>query len=282
MPRLGLSLGLSAWRPASAASPPAAALPEDGLQVRYEFQGDNAAQVFTDAGTTPVVSDGDAIYRVADIGGSSVHLNQATAGSRPVWRTSTGPNSDVNGVECSATQFMRATAGFVSPITTTYYFVGQVTNADDSVIFSRGFTSSPSSVQEYLYWNGSTGTASDSLKIYRGGTKTLTATLTTWPVGTWGVIAVVIDGTPASGSRILRIYRDGVLVREETNGTWTVSSSFNATLNLNTLSGTGGQTFGGAIKMLAFAAYDVAHDAETVAAAQSYYAQTLGVPEPPE
>lgn len=279
--RLGLSLGLTSYRAAPAVAPPAAALPETGLQVRYEFQGDYAAQVYTDAGTTPVASSGDLVYRVDDLGGSSVHLNQATSGSRPVWRTNLGPGSNKNGLECSATQFMRASAGFVSPITTTYYFVGLVTNADDSVLFSRGFTSLPSSVQEYLYWNGSTGTAPDSLKIYRGGTKTLTATLSTWPVGTWGVIAVVIDGTPASGSRILRIYRDGVLTREETNGTWSVSTSFDATLNLNTLSGTGGQTFGGAIKVLAFAAYSVAHDATTVADVQTYYADTLGVPAPP-
>lgn len=47
----------------------------------------DANYMFTDAGTTKVSSDGDAIYQVNDKSGNNNHATQSTAGSRPLYKT---------------------------------------------------------------------------------------------------------------------------------------------------------------------------------------------------
>lgn len=46
----------------------------------------DATTLFTDAGTTPVSSDGDAIYQVNDKSGNSNNATQATSGNRPLYK----------------------------------------------------------------------------------------------------------------------------------------------------------------------------------------------------
>jgi hypothetical protein len=263
---------------ARSVSPP---LPTTGLQGRWEFQGAYAAQSFTDAGSTPVASSGDLVYQVNDLSGGGTHLIQATSGARPVWRTNLGPGGDKNGLEFSASQYIRSTAQIVSsnsPCTTTYYLAIYITPGADSVCFARSV--STAAATEYLYYTAA-GTAGDALRIDRGGAANLTGVLAQWPVSTTGVVAVVIDGTPASGSRIRRIYRDGVERNAHTTGTWAVSASLTASVMLNTYSGTGAGTYSGTIKVLGLLVYSVAHSVSEVAAVQRYFAATLGVAAPP-
>ena len=51
----------------------------------YDFS--DANYLFTDAGSTKVSSDGDAIYQANDKSGNGYHLVQATAGYRPLYKT---------------------------------------------------------------------------------------------------------------------------------------------------------------------------------------------------
>jgi hypothetical protein len=56
-----------------------------GLQLWIDFS--DASTLFTDAGTTPVSSDGDAIYQANDKSGNSRHLTQVTLANRPLYKT---------------------------------------------------------------------------------------------------------------------------------------------------------------------------------------------------
>lgn len=53
-----------------------------GLLAWWDFT--DPAVLFTDAGTTPVASDGDLIYQANDKSGNGYHLTQPTSGKRPV------------------------------------------------------------------------------------------------------------------------------------------------------------------------------------------------------
>lgn len=55
-----------------------------GLQAWYDFA--DAATLFTDAGTTPVASDGDAIYQANDKSGNTRNAVQASSGARPLYK----------------------------------------------------------------------------------------------------------------------------------------------------------------------------------------------------
>jgi hypothetical protein len=48
------------------------------------------AKLYTDAGTTLVSADGQAVYQANDKSGNANHLIQATLGSRPLYRTGSG------------------------------------------------------------------------------------------------------------------------------------------------------------------------------------------------
>lgn len=58
-----------------------------GLVAWYDFS--DASLLFTDAGTTPVSADGDAIYQANDKSGNGYHISQAAAGNRPLYKVAT-------------------------------------------------------------------------------------------------------------------------------------------------------------------------------------------------
>lgn len=64
----------AAWTPASLAS------------LKFDIGGWNPATLYTDAGTTPVASDGDLVYQANDYV-SGLHVSQASSGNRPVYKT---------------------------------------------------------------------------------------------------------------------------------------------------------------------------------------------------
>lgn len=55
-----------------------------GLQLWIDFS--DPTTLFTDAGTTPVASDGDLIYQANDKSGNAFHLAQTTEDNRPVYK----------------------------------------------------------------------------------------------------------------------------------------------------------------------------------------------------
>ena len=67
--------GAAPWTPASIT----------GLKLWIDFS--DADTLFTDAGTTKVSADGDAIYQANDKSGNSFNFTQATLGSRPLYKT---------------------------------------------------------------------------------------------------------------------------------------------------------------------------------------------------
>jgi hypothetical protein len=64
-----------AWTPTSVS----------GCQMWLDFS--DATKLFTDAGTTPVSSDGDAIYQANDKSGNNRHALQSSSALRPLYKT---------------------------------------------------------------------------------------------------------------------------------------------------------------------------------------------------
>jgi hypothetical protein len=58
----------------------------------------DATKLYTDAGTTLVSADGQAVYRAADKSGNSRHVEQTTLGARPLYKTS-GPHLLFDGTD---------------------------------------------------------------------------------------------------------------------------------------------------------------------------------------
>lgn len=80
----GLRLGLSLTGGAASFSPAS-------LSPSAWYDPSDLSTLFQDsAGTTPVTADGDPVGKMLDKSGNGNHLTQATAGSRPLYKTSGG------------------------------------------------------------------------------------------------------------------------------------------------------------------------------------------------
>ncbi|GGO88995.1 hypothetical protein GCM10011348_45710 [Marinobacterium nitratireducens] len=74
--------GNSAWSNSDSAT--VFQLSDVTLYAEYDAN----AGVYTDSGTTPVASDGDAVGQVQDQTGNGRHITQTTPSAKPVWKTS--------------------------------------------------------------------------------------------------------------------------------------------------------------------------------------------------
>ncbi len=78
------------------AAPAGAWTPTDlGATLKGWWDFSDASTLFTDAGTTPVSADGQAIYQANDKSGSNLHLTQATAANRPLYKTAVANGQSV-------------------------------------------------------------------------------------------------------------------------------------------------------------------------------------------
>ena len=66
---------------------PAPFVPTDIAGIKLWIDFSDADTLFTDAGSTKVSSDGDAIYRANDKSGNDYHYSQTTSGNRPLYKT---------------------------------------------------------------------------------------------------------------------------------------------------------------------------------------------------
>ena len=107
-----------------------------GLQLWLDFS--DADTLFTDAGTTKVTADGQAIYQANDKSGNAKHVTQATLGNRPLYKTNI-KNS------LSASQFIRASKSrLISSVFSlsqpfTEFVVCQVSATNVNQIFSDSY-----------------------------------------------------------------------------------------------------------------------------------------------
>lgn len=79
-------LGYHVMASRAAVAPPFSPTDIAGLKLWIDFS--DADTLFTDAGSTKVSADGDAIYQANDKSGLGNHLTQSTIGSRPLYKTS--------------------------------------------------------------------------------------------------------------------------------------------------------------------------------------------------
>lgn len=87
--RLGLGIGISNARGGSAAFSPLSLFASSERGGWYDPS--DLTSMFQDtAGTVPVAADGDPVGRINDKSGNANHLLQATAGFRPLYKTSGG------------------------------------------------------------------------------------------------------------------------------------------------------------------------------------------------
>ena len=97
---------------------------KDGLVAWYDFS--DPTTLFTDAGTTPVSADGDAIYQANDKSGNGNHLVQATALNRPLYKVNIANGQSVARF-ASPVHSMAGTVGALASFTT--FLVFRVTTA---------------------------------------------------------------------------------------------------------------------------------------------------------
>lgn len=82
---LTIGSGLQIISPRGGAAPPFSPTDIAGLMVWIDFS--DADTLFTDAGSTKVSSDGDAVYQANDKSGENGHAIQSTSGYRPLYKT---------------------------------------------------------------------------------------------------------------------------------------------------------------------------------------------------
>lgn len=255
-----MSAGLLAampWRRPVSAPP----VPSGSLSARWQFN--NVAALWKDTGrTTPVTADGDEIKGVTDASGNGHHLQLATV-SGPLYKNTLGPSGALGGAHFVTTTNNRTlqTVDKISNGTaTTYYFIGKIVGADDTVFLSR-FTSLGVSATEYLY---SHPTPQPDAVATRGGT--VAGVSGQFPTSAYGIVCLVVNGTTATE------YLNNV---QKATGAIS-SSSLNAYLAFNTYT-IGSIAFSGEFEVLEALVYDTAHTTER-ADVQAYAAAAYGTP----
>jgi hypothetical protein len=182
--------GGGAWAPTDLAS----------LAAWYDFS--DAATLFVDAGTTPVSADAQAIYQANDKSGSGLHLTQATAGSRPTYKTGIQNGASVGRYD-GGDNLARASVALSS-------LVGNASGTGVVVMFQKGTTA-----RNTVYRLDATTTA-NTLNVYAtfdntfyydhghaaGGGRISVAQPAGWD-DTWHILVVHRNG--ATG----KIYIDG-------------------------------------------------------------------------
>ena len=78
-------MGCAPAQGVSAAAP--AFVPTDISGLALWLDASDETTLFTDAGTTAVTADGDAVYQWNDKSGNARHVSQTTAGNRPLYKT---------------------------------------------------------------------------------------------------------------------------------------------------------------------------------------------------
>ena len=112
-----------------------------GLVGWWDFS--DASTLYTDAGTTLVSADGDAIYQANDKSGNAKHAVQATAGSRPTYKLGIQNGRSVGRFD--GNDFLDSSSGALAQ-PTTMFFVGKTTD----VTFHNTFIGSSTNDVSFL------------------------------------------------------------------------------------------------------------------------------------
>lgn len=160
--------GGAAWTPANIS----------GLKLWIDFS--DADTLFTDAGSTPVSSDGDAIYQANDKSGNGNHVLQATSAYRPSYKVNIKNSLSVSRYDTN--KYLEAIlTDFVAnqPITT--FVVGYenavINTAAYNPIWSFGEPITPTrKVAGFCLET----TSADSIRLYGGYTSYANTTYQTW------------------------------------------------------------------------------------------------------
>ena len=141
------ALGRSVKRAAATAFAPTDI---SGCNLWIDFS--DADTLFTDAGSTKVSSDGDAIYRANDKSGNNNHLNQATSSKRPLYKTNIKNGLSVSRYDTTDDKLM-----LTNPIDlltgSTMFFISQTSSSS----FPRGvFGADGKANTQWRYTNSTT------------------------------------------------------------------------------------------------------------------------------
>jgi hypothetical protein len=120
-----------------------------GMQLWLDFS--DATTLFTDAGTTNVTADGQAIYQVNDKSGNGANFVQATSAARPIYRRGYKNNLDVARFDGS-NDFMRCNKEFMNFPSLTVASVWRYENTSHTGELFRDY----GSVSNKTFWIGQT------------------------------------------------------------------------------------------------------------------------------
>ena len=152
-----------------------------GLTAWYDFSDETT--LFTDAGSTQVTADADLIYQANDKSGSGNHVVQATAASRPLYKTGIQNNLSIARFD-GADDFLLDTFTLVQP-----FSVFIVWYSPDADVPSGDYLFSSATGNRALYSD-----ATNTLKLYSGalGPESSVTGLT------WFMSSFILDGASTS------------------------------------------------------------------------------------
>jgi hypothetical protein len=161
-------------------------VPTDVSNMIIWIDFSDANYLFTDAGSTKVSSDGDAIYQANDKSGNDYHVVQATAGSRPLYKTNIQNSKSVARFDGSD-DWMDKNYGATMSQPNTFFSVWKSNNAEGDVCYI--YDGYGSSRQALL---SSAGATPDC--YYMFASKNFYLTTTPFPKGSFVIICALFYG----------------------------------------------------------------------------------------
>jgi hypothetical protein len=160
-------------------------VPTDVSNMIIWIDFSDANYLFTDAGSTKVSSDGDAIYQANDKSGNDYHVVQATAGSRPLYKTNIQNSKSVARFDGSD-DWMDKAYGATKSQPNTFFSVWKSNNAEgDACYIFDGHTTYRQALLS------STAATPDSYYMYAGRN----LYLGTFPKGKFVTTCALFNGT---------------------------------------------------------------------------------------
>jgi hypothetical protein len=180
----------------------------------------DATTLFTDAGSTPVSSDGDAIYQANDKSGNNSHYSQSDSAKRPLYKTGI-LNSLSASLFDGSNDCLTRTQDLTSYDKATLFIAYTSSAASTKVFWEHGDKGANDQAGGWSHYHGSSRTITGLIRGTSGNHELVTTSDT---ITTKGILTTLVDITKATAELMMYVNGGSPVSTDAGNNTGTLGN----------------------------------------------------------